>query len=130
MTASLEIFLKGSSSRFTKNYLTPCMVHVLNLLVQCGLKELGNDESYSDSEDDNMDIEGLEAISQNPFGEILHILRKLVISINHSPKRIHHYKNLCDELEMPNKNILVEDVRTRWNSTYDMIEPAWEKENC
>ena len=28
---------------------------------------------------------------------------------------------------MPNKNILVEDVRTRWNSTHDMILAAWEK---
>ena len=34
---------------------------------------------------------------------------------------------MCDELQMSNKNILVEDVRTGWNSTYDMIEAAWEK---
>ena len=40
---------------------------------------------------------------------------------------IHQYMNLCDELEISNKNILVEDDRTRWNSTYDMIEAAWEK---
>ena len=127
MAASLEKLLKGSRSRFTKNYLTPCITHVLNLAMQHGLKELGNEESYSDSEDEDNDIEGLEAISQKQFGEILHRLRKLVVAINSSPKRIYHYKNLCDELEMSNKNILVEDVRTRWNSTYDMIEAAWEK---
>ena len=110
MAASLEKLLKGSCSMFTKNYLTPCMAHVLNLAGQHGLKELGNEESYSDSEDDDKDIEGLEAINQTQFGEILHRLRKLVVAINSSPKRIHHYKNLCDELEMSNKNILVEDV--------------------
>ena len=51
-------------------------------------------------------MEGLEAINQKQFGEI----RKLVITINFSPKRIHHYQNLCDELEMSNTNILVKDV--------------------
>ena len=44
MAANLEKLLKGSSSRFTKNYLTPCMAHVLNLAIQRGLKELGNDD--------------------------------------------------------------------------------------
>ena len=76
----------------------PCMAHVLNLATQCGIKELGNEESYLDSEDDEKYIEGLEAISQKQFGEILHRLQKLVIAINSSSKRIHHYKNLCDEL--------------------------------
>ena len=110
MVGNLEKLLKGSSSRFTKNYLTPCMAHIFNLAVQRGLKELGNDESYSDSEDDGKHVEGLEVISQRPFGEILHRLQKLIIAVNYSHKRIHHYKNLCDKLEMPNKNIIVEDV--------------------
>ena len=34
---------------------------------------------------------------------------------------------MCDELKMSNKNIIVGDVRIRWNSTYDMIKAAWEK---
>ena len=55
--------MEGSSSRFTKNYLMSRMTHVFNLVIQCGLKELGNNESYSNSEDDNKHIEELEAIS-------------------------------------------------------------------
>ena len=97
VVVSLENLLKGSSSRFTKDYFTPCMAQILNLAVQCGLKELGNDELYSDREDNNEHIEGLEAISQKPFSEILHRLQKLIIAVNHSPKRIHNGKNLCDE---------------------------------
>ena len=89
------------------------MAHILNLAVQCSLKEQGNDESYLDSEDDDKHIEGLEAISQKPLCEILDRLRKLIIAVNHSPKRIYHNKNLCEELEIPNKNIIVEDVRTQ-----------------
>ena len=63
MAENLDKLLKGSSSRFTKNYLTRCMAHVLNLAVQRGLKEFGNDESYLDGEDDHKQIEGLEAIN-------------------------------------------------------------------
>ena len=49
-----------------------CMAHVLNLAVRHGLKGLSNDESYSNSEDDDHLLKGLEAISQKPFVEILH----------------------------------------------------------
>lgn len=34
---------------------------------------------------------------------------------------------LCHDLDMNNANLLIEDVSTRWNSTYEMIEAAWEK---
>ena len=115
MIENLEKLLKGYSLRFTKNYPTPCMTHVLNLAVQHGLKELIDDKLYSHSEDDNTLIEELEGITPKPFGEILHRLLKIMIVVNHLPQRIHHYKNFCDELEMPNKNIIVKDVWTRWN---------------
>ena len=81
MATNLEKLLKGSSSRFTKNYLRPCRVHVFNMAVQCSWKELNYNESYSDSEDDDKHIEGLEAISQKPFGEILHRLRNLSLQL-------------------------------------------------
>ena len=74
------------------------MAHVLNLAIQHGLKELGNDNTYLNSEDDEELVEGLESTNQKPFGEILYRLRKLIIVVNHSPKRINHYKNLCEEL--------------------------------
>ena len=37
------------------------------------------------------------------------------------------YKLHAIKVEMPNENTLVEDVKTRWNSTYDLIEAAYEK---
>ena len=52
MTENLKKLLKDSRSGFTNNYLTPCMSHILNLAVQHGLKELGNEEIYLDSKDD------------------------------------------------------------------------------
>ena len=84
MVASLKKWLKGSSSMFAKIKNMVCMNHVLNLAMQHGLKELGHDESNSNSEDDDKHIEGLDAISKKPFGEILHRIR-FVIAINHSP---------------------------------------------
>ena len=41
------------------------MSHVLNLAIQHGLKELVNEWAYLDSEDDEQNKEGLEAISKN-----------------------------------------------------------------
>ena len=67
VAARLKKMLKGSSSWFTKNYLMPCIAHVLNLAIQHGFKEVSNDESYLDSEDDEKHIEGLEAKNPKPF---------------------------------------------------------------
>lgn len=59
--------------------------------------------------------------------EILLRLRKLVLATGASPQRVHHYRSLCKELDMKDQNLLIEDVPTRWNSTFEMIEAAWEK---
>ena len=47
--------------------------------------------------------------------------------VNSTPQRIRQYKELCKKHKMTNKNLLIIDVPTRWNSTYDMIIAALEK---
>ena len=46
---------------------------------------------------------------------------------NNTPKKICQYKELCEKHKMSSKNVLIKNVLTRWNSTYDMIIAAWEK---
>ena len=131
MAVSLENLLRESGSTFTKQFHVPCMAHVLNLVVQGGLKQLGNSSSTSlcsESEsDEECEEDEVEVTSQRPFGEILRRLRKLVLATNSTPQRIHQYKELCERYNMSNKNLLTIDVSTRWNSMYAMITTTCDK---
>ena len=104
------------------------MAHVLNLVVQRGLKDLGNpsltSENSEGEDDEGCDEDVLEVSSKKAFGKILRRLQKLVLMANSTPQRIRQYKELCEKHKMSNKNLLITDVRTRWNSTYDMIIAA------
>ena len=50
-------------------------------------------------------------------------LQKLVVSIRASPQRREKLARQCDYFNQRNLG-LIADVRTRWNSTYDMIGRA------
>ena len=117
--------MNENGSTFTEHNHVPCMAHVLNLVVQRGLKELCNPSltsEYLEGEDDEgCDEDVLEVSSEKTFGKILRRLRKLVLMENSTPQRIRQYKELCEKNKMPNKNFLITNVCMRWNSTYDMI---------
>ena len=123
--------MNENSLMFTKQHHVPCMAHVLNLVVERGLKELGNpslnSENSEGEDDEGCDEDVLEVSSKKAFGKILRRLRKLVLMVSNTPQRISQYKELCEKHKMSNKNLLITDVRTRWNSIYDMIIAAWEK---
>ncbi|XP_015162978.1 zinc finger BED domain-containing protein RICESLEEPER 4-like [Solanum tuberosum] len=74
-----------------------CMAHILNLIVQDGLKEIGKS---------------------------IKLVRQAVKYIKQSPARIRKFKECCESQLIACKKSLCLDVPTRWNSTYLMVDVA------
>ncbi|KAD7476966.1 hypothetical protein E3N88_00102 [Mikania micrantha] len=74
-----------------------CLAHIINLIVQDGLK----------------------AQSQ-----VVDCIREAVIHIRVSPKRLTDFKACVVDSKLKTKASLILDCKTRWNSTYDMLERA------
>ena len=91
----------------TDQHHVPCMAHVLNLVIQGGLKELCNPSLTSkcseDEDDEGCDEDVLEVSIEKAFREILHQLRKLFLVVNNTPQRILQYKELCEKHKIPKK---------------------------
>ncbi|XP_073016174.1 zinc finger BED domain-containing protein RICESLEEPER 2-like [Primulina eburnea] len=80
-----------------------CVAHIINLIVQDGLKEIGDS---------------------------VRRIRQAVKYIRQSPMRIQNFKDCCEIEKITSKKTLCLDVVTRWNSTYLMLKAAKEFENA
>ena len=92
-----------------------CAAHIANLAVQALLHELGTEPSSAESSRDDG--------TTTRAGKVPCVakLRRLVVKIRSSPQRRDRFKGLCEACGVQNKKPII-DIRTRWNSTYAMIE--------
>lgn len=101
------------------------MAHVINLVVQDILQNINlvpSEESLSmDGEDEAEDSE----IQGDRLSDIASKLRRLIVKLRSSPQRREKFERQCEVANIPPKRVLL-DVKTRWNSTYDMFERALE----
>ncbi|XP_075492436.1 zinc finger BED domain-containing protein RICESLEEPER 2-like [Primulina tabacum] len=93
----------GSNLMDGKHLHVRCVAHIINLIVQDGLKEVGNS---------------------------VRRVRQAIRYIRESPARIKKFKDCCELEKITSKKSLCLDVVTRWNSTYLMLKVALEFENA
>ena len=87
----------GTNSMDGDHFHVRCMAHILNLIVQDGLKEIGKS---------------------------VKLVRQAVKYIKQSPTRLRKFKECCESELITCKKSLCLDVPTRWNSTYSMLDIA------
>ncbi|KAM3305828.1 zinc finger BED domain-containing protein RICESLEEPER 2-like [Capsicum chacoense] len=98
-----KIFTKRGTNFMNGEHLhVRCMTHIINLIVQDGLKVTG------------VSIEKV---------------RKTVKYIRQFPARCKRFQEYCEDVDINSKKSLCLDVSSRWNSTYLMLNRAVECEN-
>ncbi|CAL8130140.1 unnamed protein product [Orchesella dallaii] len=100
------------------DYRVRCLAHVMNLSCKEILKYATGSVGEEDCNPDRDD----EPINST---DIVGIIRKIVVSIRSSPQRREIFKNQCKKHNMK-PNMLIRDVRTRWNSTFHMLQRAYQ----
>jgi ribosomal protein S27E len=96
-----------------------CIAHVINLAVQDFLGTLN-----AAAMDCGDAYDGQYSADAGHLGFIPR-LRKLVIDLRDTPQRRERFANQCKTDQVDPKQLIL-DVRTRWNSTHNMIERALE----
>ncbi|XP_078446589.1 putative transcriptional regulator tpeD [Wolffia australiana] len=141
---------KIGNPKFTARRHVPCVVHILNIVVQAAIKNFGvpsaqvvepnqgdltrTAEHYDIDQDNNLgdicsasdDYDG----GRQPLclADAVAKVRTLVRNIRSSTQRREIYRKACeDDPEVEDCNMVVLDCPTRWNSTYAMLASAVKK---
>lgn len=103
-----------------------CLAHVFNLAVQEFLKYLyrPSQNNISDEESDYEEYNDDDDKLASTISVVLK-LRRIVILIRSSPQRRDKFTSQCRACNI-NPKMVILDVKTRWNSTFHMINQALE----
>ena len=97
-----------------------CIAHIMNLAVQAILKavKIGKPQEEEELLEEIENEKGGVAIK-----DVASKLRKVIVKIRSSPQRSRRFAQQCEIAGLPVKNLIL-DIKTRWNSTFHMMERA------
>lgn len=96
-----------------------CLVHIINLTVQEILRYIKADDAQE--EDEILELI-LQEERENHFNvEIIPRLRRLIVKLRSSPQWKEKFARRCEFYSKSTTNLIL-DVRTRWNSTFFMLD--------
>lgn len=142
LATSLQKRLADDKVRWSPQENTiPCLAHVINLVVQDIIQHLKLapspelDDAQSLQQRHVSDVEETISVPNSlrkvfifithSYHKLTHLqLRAICIAIDVSPQRFERFISTQHELPVKKRLTVIRDVKTRWNSTYDMCERA------